>query len=135
METDSPPSKAMIAKLIKLNGFSDKVDVVLSTFPLILALDLLKEKNIDMTKMIDLVNRNLPADSAARACHAVYSKYFTASEILDCIAFMKTSVGKKLIENDEAIRHEMLDEATKIAQEVVLKIAEEISKNEQNGIK
>ena len=63
------------------------------------------------------------AELACRCSHASTRKRFTEQELKDCVAFYKTPLGKKLIEQepqvlDEAMKARASDWADKLAEEV-----------------
>jgi hypothetical protein len=108
----------MVSKLLKVNGYAERLEKLIAEYPLLVARPYLGSRD-EAKKM---VKKYEDPELARLAFHQIYSKFFTSDEVLDLIAFCKTPVGKKLVAFDEIIRHELNDMAIKLAVEIAIQI-------------
>lgn len=121
MDKNTVPSKAMVEKLLKVNGYGERLDMLLRDYPLLIALPYLMDREAAKRD----ADRFIHPEKVLASFHGVYSKYLSADQILDLIAFYKTPTGRVLVEFDEAIRKEMQDEAVKLAYEIAAEMLKE----------
>jgi hypothetical protein len=129
MENDSPPSLAMVSKLLKVNGYAERLEKLLAEYPLLVAMPYIAGNREAARKMIKVYE---DPELARLAFHQIYSKYFTADETLDLIAFYKTPVGKKFVSFDELIRNQLNEMAIKLAVDIAVQIVQAQGRNESN---
>ena len=121
MDKNATPSKPMITKLLKENGYWPKFEQLLKTYPLKIA-----APYVDQEQALQLIDKHQRHEELLAAFHALYSKRMTGDEILDLIAFYKTKAGQKLVEHDEAIRYEMSQIALNLAVEIAVELVREL---------
>lgn len=122
MDKDAPPSRAMIVKLLKLNGLQGKFDQILENFPATMAIPhmMTRDKNVH-----ELIEKYLDRDEVTGAFHAIWAKHLTANDVLNYIAFLKTESGRHIVEKEDTIRMDMADAVLRIATDVALAIIDE----------
>ena len=121
MDKDTAPSRSMVSKLLKLNGYGDKFDGLLRDYPLLIALPYL----VDRKSALEEACRHSKSADMLTAFHEIYSKHFSGDEVLDIIAFYKTPTGQKLVAEDEQMRIEMQQATLKLAIDTALEIIKE----------
>jgi hypothetical protein len=89
------PSKAMVCKLMEVSGMRDIIKKNNRTYVENLSNTFLG--SMDKDKKNELLERLISDEEYIKAFTKVYATYFTASEVMDLIAFHKTSVGQKLV--------------------------------------
>ena len=115
MDKNVIPSTAMIEKLLKLNGELEKFEKILQEYPILIALPHILEKPKDIT---EFYSRRQLLESFQK----VYAKHFTASEILDLIAFYKTPIGIKLAQKEDLVHYDLREAAVQFAIDMAVKI-------------
>jgi hypothetical protein len=115
MDKNVLPSIAMIEKLLKLNGELEKFEKILQEYPVLIALPHISERPKDIKTFYS-------RQELLESFQKVYAKYFTASEILDLIAFYKTPVGIKLAQKEDWIHYDLREAAVQLAINMAVKI-------------
>jgi len=103
MDAGTKPSIKMVEKLTEVNGIGKVYrDLVASTATLI-ALPYLIGKVLP-EDLEAVIRRHMDDGEVNAVLHAVYEQIFSADEVLDIIAFLKTPSGQKLLEKDSVAR-------------------------------
>lgn len=120
MKDTRKPSKAMVEKLLKTQGMKLKLDnfIKLSTIRFMLPF---LDPSEPLDQKIKKIESQIDDDLAIEAFTRVYAKYFSASELMDLIAFYKTPTGQKLSSIQNKIAVDIVDVAQEIIGKLVLK--------------
>lgn len=110
------PSPAMVEKLTRLNGYRKVFDLMMREYPLLIAMPYLPKDGT----LPELLGKYQRPEELSAAFNKIYGKHYTADEVLDMIAFFKTSAGRKFVEVDERMRVELRDVTMQIATEIAI---------------
>jgi hypothetical protein len=122
-ETDAP-SREMVRKALQLNGLYDRFVKLLNDYPLLVALPHLVAYRVK-GNYSELAAKHQNPAAMLDAFQEIYAKHFTADEILDYIAFLKTPVGRKLVEFGDEINLEMVNASVELAIQIAVAIVRE----------
>lgn len=109
------PSPAMVTKLTKLNGYRAIFDTMAREYPILIAMPYLKGQSA-----AELIGKYQRPDELSAEFNKIYAEHYTASEVLDLIAFFKTPAGKKFVAVDEAMRVQLRNATIKVATEIAI---------------
>lgn len=122
MDKEQVPSRAMVTKLLKVNGYAAKFDHLMRNYPILVA-----APYVDKERAKEVVEKLQRPDDLMKQFQQIYTNHLTADDILNLIAFYKTTAGQKLVEHDEKIRMEMGEAALKIAVEIAVDLVREMT--------
>ncbi len=133
----SPAAMSIARDLITAKGAMGMYDALI---PGVVerAKTLFLRSNPSLSKELNEVAAKLRADYASRNAEVrdmvvrLYASHFTEKELKDALAFYKTSLGKKLIEQEPKILEQSMTEAQswgdKLSEEVIVRIRAEMKK-------
>lgn len=123
MQDTRKPSKSMIEKLLNKNGMKIKFSDYIRSTAINLCAPMLP--SVTAERRIELVNSYFDENRSVGEFSEILSKYFSASEIMDLIAFYKTPTGQKIVQLEHRIAIDMLAIAQKIINEIIIKATKE----------
>jgi hypothetical protein len=139
--TPSPAAIALAEQLLELKGGQTAFDPAIDGV-IIHHRGVLLQINPNLTKDVDAAVQLVRADAAARRKelhHELalgYASVFTEQDLKDMIAFYKTPLGKKIVENEPKAGEESTKRAQvwidKYAEQVISKMRAEMKKRGHN---
>ena len=123
----SPAALLMARELIELKGATKMFDPLLAGV-IEYHKSFFLQNNPNLGKDLDAVAQKLVVDLAPRRAEMqqqvarIYAEHFTEQELRDALAFYKTPLGKKLIDEEPKV----IDDSMKAADEWSRKFAEEV---------
>lgn len=121
MKDTRRPSRAMIDKLLKNNGFKLKMSDFIRNSAYRYGIPLMY--TIESEKKIEFIESKIDEEAALDAFTQIYAKYFSVDEILDIIAFYRSPTGQKLAKTQDKVAMEMVEQAQLIVDRIVLEAA------------
>lgn len=125
------PSKQMVEKLIETNHIKNKFHTILEKgmHSMIEKIDLEKRStSISKEEILEILDGEIKNTQVSDLLYDVYCKYFTASEVMDLIAFYKSPAGKKLLDNTDGILQDVSTQYETIVIKILTKVSQEVKK-------
>lgn len=129
LDKNTAPSIPMIEKLMRLNGYEQRLRDYFEDYSLLIALPYM----IDQEKSDELKAQYARPEEMRKMFFDVYSKHFTADDILNIIAFLRTPTGQKFVEHDEIVRGELQKGAMKIATDIAIEMVQDNIKKRRDS--
>ena len=114
------PSKAMVSKLMEINGMRASLKTFVRS-----AVENASEiflKNLDEGKKEEFVERLINDNDYVDAFSGIYAEYFTANEVLDLISFCRSPTGQKMTSLQATIAQRLIDATQELIGNTYVKI-------------
>lgn len=126
MDAGTKPSEKMAMTMAELNDVADPF----KDFVIAAAMKLLAPfMNMDMDSLEYLIKQRSLDQRISSAICQVYGKYYTADDVLDIIAFLKSPAGQKVIKTEQLARQSLISMGGDVASGIAVEIIAEAESN------
>jgi len=115
----------MVEKILKLSNLGKVMKDYLKT---VAKLELAPIKGFTEEEKLKIIDDTLEQTTIAPYMLPIYSRHFSAEELLDIIAFFRSKSGQKYVEVSSEVSDNVLSVMPKITLEMTITLASEIGK-------